>query len=371
MRAAVHTAPNEPLRLENVEHADPADDEVLVEVTSCGACHSDLHVNKGELPFPTPAVLGHEVAGVVAGTGRAVSGLSPGDRVVTSFIMPCGRCAQCAAGNEEICLEFFAHNRAKGQLYDGRSRLSFPDGTPVWMYSMGGLAERVVTPATSVYRVPEGVELSDVAAVGCSTMTAYGALRHAADIRVGDKVAVIAAGGVGSALIQLARVFGASEIIAVDIGTEKLEAAVRLGATATVNSAEVTDPAEAIREHTGGRGVDVAFEALGSTTTFEVARDSVVEGGQVVVVGIAPPGSTGEVNLATIARRKLRVQGSYGAKPRRDMPVLLDLVARGLLRPQDTVSGHYSLDEVNEAFGALDRGEIRGRAVIDVARQSE
>ncbi|NHD18448.1 MULTISPECIES: zinc-binding dehydrogenase [unclassified Actinopolyspora] len=366
MRAAVHTAVNEPLRLEDIEHAAPAEDEVTIDVASCGACHSDLHVRKGELPFPTPAVLGHEVAGTVGEVGRAVSGLSPGDRVVTSFIIPCGRCARCAAGEEEICLDFFAYNRAKGQLYDGRSRLSRPGGEPVWMYSMGGLAQRTVTPATSVYRVPDGVELSDVAAVGCSTMTAYGALRHAADVRVGDTVAVIAAGGVGSALIQLARVFGAGEIIAVDIGEDKLEAARQLGATSTVNSSETDAPA-AIRELTGGRGVDVAFEALGSRATFEVARDSVVEGGQVVVVGIAPPETVGELNLATIARRKLRVKGSYGAKPRRDMPVLLDLVARGLLRPQDAVSRHYPLDEAEEAFNALDRGEIRGRAVIDVA----
>ncbi|GAB3544566.1 Zn-dependent alcohol dehydrogenase [Actinopolyspora lacussalsi] len=366
MRAAVHTAANEPLRIEEIEAERPAEGEVAIDVTSCGACHSDLHVLKGELPFPTPAVLGHEVAGVISELGSSVSGLEVGDRVVTSFIMPCGRCAQCAAGNEEICLEFFAYNRAKGQLYDGRTRLSRGGGEPVWMYSMGGLAQRAVTPATSVYRVPDGVELTDVAAVGCSTMTAYGALRHAADVRVGDTVAVVAAGGVGSALIQLARVFGAAEIIAVDVAAEKLEAARELGATSTVNSTE-TDPATAVRELTGGRGVDVAFEALGSSRTFEVARDSVVEGGQVVVVGIAPPGDTGELNLGTIARRKLQVKGSYGAKPRRDMPVLLDLVARGLLRPQDAISEHYPLDQAAEAFAALDRGEIRGRAVIDVA----
>lgn len=365
MRAAVHTAANEPLHIEEIQVASPGPGEVAIDVTSCGACHSDLHVLKGELPFPTPGVLGHEVAGVISDVGRDVIGLDVGDRVVTSFIMPCGSCAQCASGNEEICLNFFAYNRAKGLLYDGTTRLSRTNGDPLWMYSMGGLAERTVTPATSVYRVPEGVELSDVASVGCSTMTAFGALRHAADVRVGDTVAVIAAGGVGSALIQLAKVFGAREIVAVDIDERKLADAKSLGATHTVNSAEV-DAAEAVRAATGGRGVDVAFEALGGVKTFEVARDSVVEGGQVVVVGIAPSGTKGEIDLGTIARRKLQVKGSYGAKPRRDMPVLLDLVARGLLRPQDTISGHYSLDEAAEAFAALDRGEIRGRAIIDI-----
>lgn len=365
MRAAVHTATNEPMRFEELTTVRPKTGEVAIDVVSCGACHSDLHVLKGELPFPAPAVLGHEVAGVISDVGPEVHGIGVGDRVVTSFIMPCGRCAQCTRGNEEICLEFFAYNRAKGQLYDGETRIFRPGGDPVWMYSMGGLAEQAITPATSVYRVPEGIELADVASVGCSTMTAYGALRHAADVRAGDTVAVVASGGVGTALIQLAAAFGAAVIVAVDINDSKLAGAQDLGATHVVNSARVDAP-EAIREITGGRGVDVAFEALGSVPTFQVARDSVVEGGQVVVVGIAPKGSTGEFDLATIARRKIQIKGSYGAKPRRDMPVLLDFVARGLIRPQDAVSRRYPFDDVQKAFEALNRGEIRGRAVIDI-----
>ncbi|MFI0463907.1 MULTISPECIES: zinc-binding dehydrogenase [Saccharopolyspora] len=365
MRAAVHTAANQPMRIEELADPRPKAGEVAIDVRSCGACHTDLHVLKGELPFPTPTVLGHEVAGVIAELGPDVTGLEVGDRVVTSFIMPCGQCEQCARGNEEICRKFFEFNRGKGRLYDDETRLFRPDGEPVWMYSMGGLAERCVTPATSVYRVPDGVELSDVASVGCSTMTAYGALRHAANVQVGDTVAVVAAGGVGSALIQLAAVFGASMIIAVDISEEKLAGARKLGATHVVNSAEADAPA-AIRELTGGRGVDVAFEALGAVPTFDIARDSVVEGGQVVVVGIAARGTTAEFDLATIARRKLQIKGSYGAKPRRDMPVLLDLVARGLLRPQDAISRHYPFEQVQDAYDALKRGETVGRAVIDI-----
>ncbi|GAB3298846.1 zinc-binding dehydrogenase [Parasphingorhabdus pacifica] len=366
MRAAVHTAVNEPMRIEELAEPRPGSGEVAIDVASCGVCHTDLHVLKGELPFPTPAVLGHEVAGTVAEIGPGVTGFSVGDPVITSFIMPCGQCEQCRRGNEEICLDFFAFNRGKGQLYDGRTRLFRPDGEPVWMYSMAGFAERSVTPATSVYRVPDGVALRDVASVGCSTMTAYGALRHAADVRIGDTVAVVASGGIGSALIQLAAVFGASRIVAVDIGDDKLEAARELGATHTVNSAEVDAP-EAIREITGGRGVDVAFEALGNVGTFNVARDSVVEGGQVVVVGIAPKGTSAEFDLATIARRKLQIKGSYGAKPRRDMPILLDLVARGLLRPQEAISRRYPFDEVQPAYDALRRGATVGRSVVDIA----
>lgn len=367
MRAALYTAPNEPMRIEELADPHPRTGEVSIEVHSCGACHTDLHVLKGELPFPAPAVLGHEVAGVVDEVGPDVAGIEPGDRVVTSFIMPCGRCEQCARGNEEICQRFFTYNRGRGRLYDDETRLFRPGGEPVWMYSMGGLAQRCVTTATSVYRVPDGIEPSDVASVGCSTMTAYGALRHAGGVQVGDAVAVVAAGGVGSALVQLAAVFGASKIIAVDIGQDKLDAARRLGATHVIDSAEV-DAAEAIRDITGGRGVDVAFEALGSVPTFEIARDSVVEGGRVVVVGIAPRGTSAEFDLATIARRKLQIVGSYGAKPRRDMPVLLDLVERGLLRPQDAITRRYPFAQVQDAYDALRAGETVGRAVIDMPR---
>ncbi len=365
MRAAVHTGPGKPLVVEELAEPVPKAGEVAIDVVSCGACHTDLHVLKGELPFPVPAVLGHEVAGVVAEIGAGVDHVAVGERVVTSFIMPCGRCRQCRGGNEDLCVNFFAYNRGAGQLYDGQTRLFRPGGEPVWMYSMGGLAERAVTPATSVYPVPEGVELAEVASVGCSTMTAYGALRNAADVRVGDAVAVVATGGVGLALVQLAAVFGASVIVAVDIDDGKLANARQLGATHTVNSAAVDAPA-AIREITDGRGVDVAFEALGNATTFAVARDSVVEGGQVVMVGIAPAGTTGEIDLAGLAKRKLQIKGSYGAKPQRDMPVLLDLIARGRLRPQDTVSRHYPFEQVQDAYDALRKGEVVGRAVVDI-----
>lgn len=366
MRAAVFTAAHEPMRIEELADPQPKAGEVAIDVVSCGACHSDLHVLKGELPFPAPAVLGHEVAGIVREVGPGVTEVSAGDRVVTSFIMPCGRCEQCRRGSEEICENFFTYNRGRGQFYDGQTRLFRPGGEPVWMYSMGGLAERSVALASSVYQVPDGVELADVASVGCATMTAYGALRHTADVRVGDAVAVVACGGVGTALIQLAAVFGASVIVAVDISDDKLAAARELGATHVVNSAQV-DAAEAIRDITAGRGVDVAFEALGRVPTFGIAHDSVVEGGQVVVIGIAPRGTSAEFDLATIARRKLQIKGSYGAKPRRDMPVVLDLVARGLLRPQDTISRHYAFDDVQAAYDALDRGETQGRAVVDIA----
>jgi Zn-dependent alcohol dehydrogenase len=237
------------------------------------------------------------------------------------------------------------------------------------MYSMGGLAQQCVVPATDVFPIPESLELSDVATIGCSALTAYGAVRNVADIRPGDTVAVVAAGGVGMAIIQMAVAFGAACVIAIDIDEDKLRTASRLGATHTISSAS-TDAVAAVQEITGGRGVDVAFEALGGAATFAMASAIVGDAGAVVVVGIAPAGVSGAIDLGRLPRRKLRILGSYGARPRTDMPAIISLVERGILRPSELVSAHYDLDDADVAYNALRRGEIVGRAVIDIGAAS-
>lgn len=365
MRGAVLSELNSPLAVEELRDPTPSAGEVLVDVSTCGVCHTDLHVMNGEVSFPLPAVLGHEVSGVVAGVGEGVRDVSPGDNVVCSFIMPCGTCRRCVRGEEDLCETFFAYNRLRGTLYDGTTRLYRPGGEPVWMYSMGGLAEQCVVPATDVFKIPESLDVRDLATLGCSALTAYGAVRHIAGVRPGDSVAVIAVGGVGSSLLQLCALYGASRIVAVDISEEKLAQARRLGATDVVNSAK-TDAVGEILELTKGRGVDVAFEALGGPATFRTASDCVTDGGTVVVVGITAAGVTGEIDLSRLPRRKLRVLGSYGGRPRTDLPELLALVERGALAPHSIVSRRYPLDEVADAYSALSRGEVLGRAVIDM-----
>ncbi len=365
MRAAVLEAPGQPLRVEELAEPEPGPGEVLVDTAACGVCHTDLHVMKGEVIFPTPAVLGHEVSGVVASVGQGVKNVAVGDRVVASFIMPCGWCRHCVRGAEDLCETFFGFNRLRGTLYDGSTRLRRADGTPVAMYSMGGLAERCVVPATDVFCVPDSLDLRDVTILGCSMLTAYGAVNNVAGVRPGDDVAVVAVGGVGSALVQMAVAFGAARIIAVDVNREKLEAAVALGATHTVD-ASAADPVEAVRALTEGRGVAVAFEALGSAVTFAAACGMADDGGAVVVIGIAPAGVTGQVDLSRLPRRKLRILGSYGGRPRTDLPALLHLVERGVLRPAAMVSRRFSLEDADAAYSALARGEIVGRAVVDV-----
>ena len=363
MRAAVLLDDEPRLVLEDIPVPRPRDGEVLVEVHACGVCHTDLHVIKSEVAFPRPAVLGHEVSGTVVELGPRVSNVAVGDRVVSTFIMPCGSCRRCVRGHEDLCENFFAHNRLRGTLYDGETRLSRGDGSPLWMYSMGGLAEFCVVPATAVFRIPDELDLTAAAILGCSLFTAYGAIHNVAHLRMGETVAVIATGGVGSSIVQLAAAYGPRLLVAVDTSDEKLQTARRLGATHTVNASH-EDPVTAIRDLTGGRGVDVSFEALGLPQTFATAVEVLDDGGRAVMVGIAPVGSTGAVDITRVVRRKLQILGSYGGRARTDMTELLALTAQGTVRPADVISRTFPLAEADEAFAALDRREIVGRAVI-------
>lgn len=366
MRAAILDEAGGDLHVEDVPKPSPGPGEILVKVSACGVCHTDLHVIKGEVGFPMPCVLGHEVAGSVAELGAGVAGPAAGTRVGCSFIMPCGTCRFCVQGRDDVCETFFAMNRLRGTLYDGETRLRRPDGSPLWMYSMGGLAEYCVVPATDVFALPEGVQLHESAILGCAVFTAYGAVRNSADLHTGETVAIIAVGGVGMNLVQVARAFGAARIIAVDIQDEKLEMARRLGATDVVNGAR-ENPVQAVRELTGGVGVDVSFEALGRAETFVQASEVLRDGGRMVAIGIAPGTTTAPLEITRLVRRSQRVIGSYGARTRVDMPAVLSLAARGAIRAEDVVTRSYSLEQVDEAYKTLAAGQINGRAIVRVA----
>lgn len=365
MRAAVLREPGLPLSVEEVRTPRPERDEVLVRVTACGVCHTDLHVMDGSIAFPTPAVVGHEVSGTIVQLGPEAgkSGLAVGQQVTGAFLMPCGRCEYCAQGRDDLCPTFYERNRLNGELFDGTSRLRTLDGETLAMYSMAGMAEYAVIPVTAVAPVPETVDGVAGAILGCAALTAYGAVRRSADLRHGQSVAVVAVGGVGSNLVQLARAFGASQVIAVDIDDEKLAAAERLGATHTVNSRQV-DAREAVLALTDRRGVDVAFEVLGSPQTFSQAVSLLAAGGRMVPVGLGAAGTTAAVEINQMVRRGLQIVGNYGARTRADLPAVVDLAARGVLRYDEVVTRRFSLEEVDDAYAALARGEISGRAVV-------
>ncbi|HSE94869.1 MAG TPA: zinc-binding dehydrogenase [Methylomirabilota bacterium] len=363
MKAAVLPAVGAPLRIEDIPIPTPRAGEVRLRIRACGVCHTDLHVMKGEVKFPVPAVLGHEVSGIVEATGPGVTGLEHGTAVVASFIMPCGHCRFCAVGRDDLCETFFALNRLKGVLYDGETRLHRADGSPLAMYSMAGLAEHCVVPVTDVFPLPAGLAVEDACILGCALMTAYGAVKHQGALRATESVAVVGVGGVGSNVIQLAKVVGASRILAVDVRREKLDAARRLGATDAVD-AGAGDAVAEVRRLTGGEGVDVAFEVLGRPETVTAAFKMVRDGGRVVVIGIAAGTTPAPIEITHLVRRGIRLQGSYGARVRGDMPELIGLAARGQVSVSTPISRRYHLDQAAEAYGALDRGEITGRAIV-------
>jgi Zn-dependent alcohol dehydrogenase len=362
MRAAV--LDGDGLRIERILVPVPRRDEALVRISACGVCHSDLHVLKGEIGFPLPAVLGHEISGTVValGDGTTAATVSPGDRVVGAFIMPCNSCVECARGRDDLCLKFFAMNRVDGSLYDGESRLARSDGSRLAMYSMGGMAEYAVVPVSGLAPVPDEVPLDAAAILGCAVMTGFGAVRRGGDIRIGESVAVIGIGGVGTSIIQVARAIGASPIIAVDVSDEKLALAQELGAHAVVNAREV-DPVQAVRD-LGGEGVDVVFEALGSPRTFEQGLGMLREGGRLVAVGLAATGQTAPVEITRLVRRSQRIIGSYGARTRTDLPEVVRLAADGAIDLDRVITQQFGLDDVADAFTALGEGRIRGRAIV-------
>lgn len=367
MRAAVLRQPGAGLVVEELHTPRPQTGEVLVRVTACGLCHSDLHVIAGKIAFPTPAVLGHEVSGQVVeiGPGTGHTQVRVGQDVSAAFLMPCGQCPACSRGRDDLCGPFFALNRLKGQLYDGTTRLATTTGEPIAMYSMGGLAQYAVIPATSVTPLALGMDPVAAAVLGCAAFTAYGAVRRGADLRVGESVAVVAVGGVGANIVQLARAFGASAVVAIDVSDDKLAPALAAGATHAVNSAQ-RDAREAVLEITDGRGVDVAFEALGIPATWATALSVLADGGRMVPIGLGGGTQGATVPINQLVRRSQRILGSYGARTRADLPAVVSLAADGVIGYRELVSRRFPLSQANEGYTLLAEGRISGRAIVDM-----
>jgi S-(hydroxymethyl)glutathione dehydrogenase/alcohol dehydrogenase len=364
MRAAIWNGDSPELVVESIPVPVPQQGEALIKVAACGVCHTDLHVMKSEVAFPPPAVMGHEVSGTIVsiGPGTAPTGLAPGQRVVGAFIMPCTECEACRAGRDDMCEAFFEQNRLKGNLFDGTTRLHRADGSRLSMYSMAGLAEYSVVPLSALAPLPEGLSFEESAVLGCAAFTAYGAAAKS-EIVAGESMAIVATGGIGSSLIQVGRYLGASPIIAIDVNDDKLAAARELGADIVINSTREDVPAR-VRAATGSKGVSVAFEALGRPQTFELAVSFLREGGRMVAVGIAAGAATAAVPITPLVRRGQVIMGSFGARTRRDLPKVVEMAASGGYDVARAVTRRYSLEEAGEAYAALDRGEISGRAIV-------
>lgn len=352
VQGAVFETGSKDMSVEELSLGDPGPGEVLVRYAATGLCHSDLSVLNGTLPFPGPAILGHEGAGTVEAVGPDVTGLRAGDRVIASFVPACGECFHCVRGESELC-EF--QNPSPAKFIRG-------DGTPL-AGVIGGcatFAEAAVLAAASVVKVETDLPLDQLALIGCSVTTGTGAVFNTAHVHSGSTVAVVGCGGVGSSVIQGAAIAGASTIIAVDAVPSKLDSARRLGATHTVLAGEGRDPVAEVLEITGGRGVDAAFEVIGNPVTFQQAYGMVRRNGTVVGVGIPRFDATFSLPITELIMSQKKVVGSlYGSSQvRRDFPRLIRLAEAGKLDLGALVTRTIPLADINAGFRAMENGEV-------------
>ena len=336
MRAAVFHGARQLLDVTEVPTPVAREGEALIQVAGCGLCHTDLHyVDHGVETFKKPPlILGHEVAGTVKALGPAANGAknghAVGDRVLVPSVLSCGRCAYCRAGRENLCTQL----TMLGNNIDG------------------GYAEYVVVPAADLITVPEKLPLSQACVIADALSTPYHAVKRRGRVRVGDAVAVVGCGGVGLNLVQCAAISGA-RVIAIDLNERRLETARTLGAAETINPGAVARVDRVVRGLSDG-GVDVAFEAIGTPKTIELAFSLLKRGGRLCVVGYsADPVS---LSAARLMYYELEIAGSLGCGAG-EYPEIIDLVCAGKLRLDPIVSGTVPLSDINAGLDRLRRGE--------------
>ena len=356
VKAVVSRAKGEPVQLTDIVVPDPGPGEALVGVQACGVCHTDLHYREGAINDEFPFLLGHEAAGTVEAVGSGVTDVSPGDFVVLAWRAPCGVCRSCARGRPWYC--FGSQNAAQ--------QMTLEDGTPLSpALGIGAFAEKTLVAAAQAVKVDPAAAPEPAGLIGCGIMAGFGAAVNTGNVSRGDTVAVFGCGGVGDAAIAASALAGARKVIAVDIDQRKLEWAKEFGATDVVNARE-TDPIEAIKSLTDGFGVDVAIEAVGSPTTMEQAFFSRDLAGTLVQVGVPDPTMRMDVPMLELFGRGGALKPSwYGdCLPSRDFPLLIDLYRSGRLDLDRFVSERVSLDDVEDAFSKMQRGEVLRSVVV-------
>jgi S-(hydroxymethyl)glutathione dehydrogenase / alcohol dehydrogenase len=360
VRAAVLYAFGEPLAIEDVAVEAPQAGEVLVRMAASGVCRSDWHTVQGIHRHPLPVILGHEGSAIVEELGEGVDGLAPGDHVVLSWLPYCGTCRRCAAGRPSLCEGMSSFDA--GLMSDGTSRYRVGDVT-VHHNVPSSFAEMAVVPARTAIKVDPSIPLDQVALIGCAVTTGFGAVVNTARVRPGRSVVVIGCGGVGSSVVQSARIAGAFPIVAVDRVPSKLELARSLGAHETVLASAAGTEA-AVREVLGG-GAAYLFECLGHTGTVELATRLTEPGGTAVLIGMAKPDVATRFDALSVTMEERTITGSwYGScVPPRDFPIIAELVRSGSLRVAEMIGRTIALDGVNDALGWFEAGEDR-RTVI-------
>lgn len=357
VRGVVATARGGRVEVQPITIPDPGPGEVVVDVKTCGVCHTDVHYREGDISDDFPFLLGHEAAGVVEAIGPGVTAVSPGDFVVLNWRAVCGDCRACRRGRPWYC--FDTHNADQA--------MTLADGTPLTpALGIGAFADKTLVAAGQCTKVDRAASSAAVGLLGCGVMAGIGAAINTGNVQRGDSVAVIGCGGVGSAAVAGARLVGASRIIGVDIDPRKLEWATEFGATHTVNGRE-TDVVESLRALTDGFGPDVVIDAVGEPETYRQAFYARDLAGTVVLVGVPRPGVLLELPLVDVFARGGALKSSwYGdCLPSRDFPMLVDLYRQGRLNLDAFVSELIALDQVEDAFGRMRSGDVL-RSVVEL-----
>jgi S-(hydroxymethyl)glutathione dehydrogenase/alcohol dehydrogenase len=358
VRAAIlHSIDDEKIDIrDDVTAVGPGPGQVRIRVRAAGVCHSDLSARNGGLPQPVPAILGHEAAGDVIAVGDGVADLAVGDRVIASWLPPCGSCPSCLRGEPYLCMAHVIAAYIEPRFLVG--------DTPAFgMAGCGAFAEEMVVPREGAVKIAADVPYEVAALVGCGVMTGVGAVINTARVEPGATVVVIGCGGVGIAAIQGARLSGATVIVGVDTVPSKHEAARRFGATHAVHPDELGGLSA---ELTGGEGFDYAFEVVGTPQTIRAAWTAARRGGTVVIVGAGRPDQQVEFTPFELLFDGKKMLGSlYGsADVRRDYARLLGLWRAGRLDLEGMITQRLKLDDIDHALGALGHGDVIRQVII-------
>ena len=337
---------------------DPGPNDVVVDIEACGVCHTDLAYKEGGINDEYPFLLGHEAAGIVEAVGSEVTHVEVGDFVVLNWRAVCGECRACKRGKPWYC--FNTHNASKS--------MTLTDGTELTpALGIGAFIEKTIVHEGQCTKVNPETDPAVAGLLGCGVMAGLGAAMNTGNVGRGDSVAVIGGGGVGDAAIAGARLAGATKVIAIDRDPAKLEWATELGATHTINGAEVDDVVTAVQDLTDGNGVDVVVDAVGRPETYKQAFYLRDLAGTVVLVGVPTPEMKLELPLVDYFSRGGSLKSSwYGdCLPERDFPMLIDLYKQGRLPLDKFVTERVGLGDVEAAFEAMKGGKVL-RSVVEL-----
>lgn len=357
-RAAVAWKAGQPLSIETVELDGPRLGEVLIEVKATGICHTDYYTLSGADPEGLfPAILGHEGAGIVVDVGSGVSSLSKGDHVIPLYTPECRHCKFCLSRKTNLC-QLIRGTQGKGLMPDATSRFSL-DGKPILHYmGTSTFSNYIVVPEIAVAKVRSDAPFDKVCYIGCGVTTGIGAVLFTAKVEAGANVVVFGLGGIGLNVIQGAKMVGADKILGVDINPEREVMARQFGMTHYLNPKDHEDIIDAIVQLTDG-GADFSFECVGNTSLMRQALECTHKGwGRSVIIGVAEAGheiSTRPFQLVT--GRKWEGSAFGGARGRTDVPKIVDWYMDGKIKIDELITHKLSLEQINEGFELMKRGE--------------